>query len=411
MRNGTVAASLSGESAPRSCSRMDRGRTTRLKRLAAVTLASLAAAGFFVGGCSSEPKPSTSPDGFLYATNFASDSITGYSVNSVTGALSQLPQFPLPTGPGSEPSSVVAAPSGNFLYTWTNDGCRAYRVNRQSGVLTEISGSPFQTLGAPVVTDPAGKFLLTMRADRPNDVSVYAIDPGTGAITAAGPPVTVGRFPHIPAFTPDSSFLYVSSPGRIQIFSFDGTTGQMAETAASPFFPAESPGALAVIGDFLLVAAFPDAIAAYSINSSTGELTLASGSPVSISRLPVGPMTVHPSGKFLYVVDLPHCCSDDDFRDSGFSVLSVNPATGALEVVPGSPFKVGTEPSFLSGVGVAGSIDPAGNFLYATNHGNGVLGYRIEATTGSLTPLAGSPFPAGLLTLRTAILSQQEVSQ
>ena len=42
------------------------------------------------------------------------------------------------------------------------------------------------------------------------------------------------------------------------------------------------------------------------------------------------------------------------------------------------------------------AVDPSGTFAYVANRGdNNVSGYRINRTTGALTPIAGSPFAAG----------------
>ncbi len=73
---------------------------------------------------------------------------------------------------------------------------------------------------------------------------------------------------------------------------------------------------------------------------------------------------------------------------SGFEI---NPMTGALSLIPGSPFSAG-------GVGVSGmSLDctPNGQFLIAANAAsNNIAVFGIDAI-GALTPIPGSPFPAG----------------
>ena len=48
---------------------------------------------------------------------------------------------------------------------------------------------------------------------------------------------------------------------------------------------------------------------------------------------------------------------------------------------------------------VAVTVDPSSRFAYVANAGNfespgTVSGYTIDATSGTLTPMAGSPFPA-----------------
>ncbi len=72
---------------------------------------------------------------------------------------------------------------------------------------------------------------------------------------------------------------------------------------------------------------------------------------------------------------------------SGFSV---NPSTGSLDLVPGSPFPTGG----VSRSGIALACAPDGRFLMAASTGSSdVTVFRI-AGDGALTP-AGSPFPIG----------------
>ena len=64
--------------------------------------------------------------------------------------------------------------------------------------------------------------------------------------------------------------------------------------------------------------------------------------------------------------------------------FSINATTGALTPVPGSPFPAGNNPLSLAAVN---------NFLYVSNFTDGTIsGYSINPTNGALTALAGSPF-------------------
>ncbi len=76
-------------------------------------------------------------------------------------------------------------------------------------------------------------------------------------------------------------------------------------------------------------------------------------------------------------------------NSANVSAYTINATTGALAPVAGSPFAAGTNP-----VGVA--VDPTGKFAYVGNYSsNNVSAYTINATTGALTPVPGSPFAAG----------------
>ncbi len=83
-----------------------------------------------------------------------------------------------------------------------------------------------------------------------------------------------------------------------------------------------------------------------------------------------------------------------NFGSSSVSAYGIDAKSGALTQVAGSPFAAGSGP-----VGLA--IDPKGKYAYVGNFFDGtVSGYSLNATTGALTSIAGSPFGAG--PIRTA---------
>jgi 6-phosphogluconolactonase (cycloisomerase 2 family) len=72
------------------------------------------------------------------------------------------------------------------------------------------------------------------------------------------------------------------------------------------------------------------------------------------------------------------------------SGYTVNTTTGSLTPIAGSPFPAGMSP-------FAVDVDFAGKFACAANQGsNDVSTYVVDGTTGVLTPAPGSPFPAGM---------------
>ena len=79
---------------------------------------------------------------------------------------------------------------------------------------------------------------------------------------------------------------------------------------------------------------------------------------------------------------------------NSISAFSIAP-NGTLSQIPGSPFLTG---GTSSGETVPGSnlITIVGNFLYASNTGsNTISAFLINPTTGNLTTVTGSPFPTG----------------
>ena len=290
-------------------------------------------------------------------------------------------------------------------------------MNRQSGGLTEIAGSPFPSPGVPVV-DPGGKFLL---AFSPADIDrgtlaklfVLSIDDATGALSQVGTPVpTVSvRYGPLPVFSADSKFVFVCGYSAIQIFSFDPTTGLLTETATSPFHPAGGDvGSLAVVGEFLVASASADAVAVYSINAASGDLTPVSGSPFPIGRAPTQ-VTIHPSGKFVYAITYGPAPGFSE--PPMISALTIDASTGSVAVAPGSPAGIGTgtPSSEIIPAPPRLAVTPSGNLLYARSVTyDSIFGYRVDLTSGSLAAIDGSPFPVDSPNFSIAIVSRQTVS-
>ena len=79
------------------------------------------------------------------------------------------------------------------------------------------------------------------------------------------------------------------------------------------------------------------------------------------------------------------------------SAYTIDAASGALTPVAGSPFAAGSRPAEVA-------VDPSGKFVYVANQGsNNVSAYTIDATSGALTPVAGSPFAAGTAPVIVAV--------
>jgi len=120
-------------------------------------------------------------------------------------------------------------------------------------------------------------------------------------------------------------------------------------------------------------------VSAYTIDPSTGALTTIAGSPFPAARFPAS-VAVDPGGKFAYV---------SDENSNNISAYTIDLSTGALSAIAGSPFPAGLFPDSVA-------VDPSGKFAYvAEEDSNNVSAYTIDPSTGALSANAGSPFPAG----------------
>src|ERR1700680_659292 len=122
-----------------------------------------------------------------------------FSVNSMTGALSEVPGSPFAVG--SSPCCIAVDPTGRFVYVAnsTSNDIAGFSVSPSTGVLTPLPGSPFVTGNNPVAlaVDPTGRFLYVSAYTvmsfglKSSDVYEYTIDSVTGVLAvAAGSPFT-----------------------------------------------------------------------------------------------------------------------------------------------------------------------------------------------------------------------------
>lgn len=122
-------------------------------------------------------------------------------------------------------------------------------------------------------------------------------------------------------------------------------------------------------------------LAAYREDPNSGVLTALTGSTITAGPA-VQAVVIHPSKKFLYAANS---------GESDVSLFTISSEGALTEVTPRTV--VGTSPTLLV-------MDSAGELLYVGNSGtNNISVFSINASSGALTPVAGSPFPIGLAPL------------
>jgi 6-phosphogluconolactonase (cycloisomerase 2 family) len=243
---------------------------------------------------------------------------------------------------------------------------------------------------------PSGRFAYVVNSGTSNlafwpasNISTYAIDARTGALAPLpGPPSAAGKQPFAIAVDPLGRFVYVAHlyTNNVSGYKIDTRTGLLAPVPGSPFPAGGDPISVAVdpAGKFVYVANQRSGnVSAYTIDARTGTLTNVPGSPFPTTRKnsdwqkPTY-VTVDPSGRFVYVA-----------ISAEISAFAIDGETGALTMVPGSPFLMKGEPHSIA-------VDPSGRFVYVANYyAKHVSAYAIDGHSGALTPVTGSPFPAG----------------
>ena len=190
------------------------------------------------------------------------------------------------------------------------------------------------------------------------------------------------------AIDPSGSFLYQAAHPGLWTFTIDRTTGNLNEMSTSPYDSSVTFDSVVVdqLGKFLYAyAAGAGTVYAYSIQSGTGQLSAIAGSPFPAAIT---------DDAFPVAANRTTVSQDDKYlyvaTASGIVAYSIDANTGALTSVNGSPFGASAGAGFSL-------TAPSSGFLYETISGGAtpapaIYGYSIDSSTGSLTALSGSPF-------------------
>ena len=346
---------------------------------------------------------------YLYAT--VPSAIVGFKIDSSTGALGS----PFTTPGPSQSLGIAATITLGQLYVsdFANNKVEGFSINSSTGGLTAIPGSPFSMGGtppgagglSPFVSGGSDLYVTDLNAGA---VAAFTYNSLTGALsTVAGSPFPAGNTPVqavIAGF--QNQFLYISnlndSAGGISAFTINQNTGALTPISGSPYatgatgsFPGPSALAIGGSGQNILYVGLVgttnanNKIAAFVIDANTGALTALPGSPFVTGNAPqymaLVPITLVGGTEFLYTANT---------QDKTISAFVVDGNSGTLTPLSGSPYHGATS---LGGLAVTPNGTASGNFfLYAADpQAKTVIAYTVDGTTGALSPISGSPFPAG----------------
>ena len=327
----------------------------------------------------------------------ADETISAYQIDPATGSLTTVTGSPSPFTPAAVP---VADPTGKFLYALPDSGQQAhnihgYVVDRSTGALSEMPDSPF-------VADPFARSIamaaktsvLVCRDGFTDHLRLQHCREHRDTYHQSGSPFSADPMFQggLVAIDPLGRFLYMAvqtTAGGIYAFNINQTTGVLTEAAGNPV--PTGPMAFAVTVDprgKFLYATNPGFVLAFSINATDGTLAPVPGSPFPAGSSGAGPYSLNcdPSGTFLYVGIVSGLTDRPDLNTvSGFRI---DADTGALTPIPGSPFATGQ-----SSTGV--TTDPSGKYLYVASSLNStVSAFSIDVNSGALIGVA-EPFPTG----------------
>jgi 6-phosphogluconolactonase len=139
---------------------------------------------------------------FAYVTSLTDETVSGYSIDHKSGALTPVSASALATG--GEPIGIAVDPNGKFTYVTNNSSntVSGYRVDPLTGSLTPLPGSPFGVAAGPyaVAIDPTAQFAYVTNTV-PNTISAYLIDCDGYLTLVSGSSLPTGATPVAIAIT------------------------------------------------------------------------------------------------------------------------------------------------------------------------------------------------------------------
>jgi 6-phosphogluconolactonase len=328
---------------------------------------------------------------YVFSTSASNGTISAYGVDYQSGELTQISGSPFAGQVGNNPVTLVAAPNQKFIYII--GGTQSSTVEEMAvgtdgklygqNTYNLASGDTYATAAA---IDPAGKFLyVTFTYISPfgpgnlgrGGISVFPIN----ADNSLGTPSTVpvGNNPVGIVVSPvDCALTAATGTGQQTCTTTNGTTG--AGFANSFVYVVDQED---VANDTT-----PPHILGFAQNTSTGALTLLSGSSCTttgsstvctgyLSGVTPSAIAIDPTGRYVYVTD------KTSNQLIGYGVTLANAGSGAnngnLTPLVSSPYTTGLYP-------VAVTIDPRGKYLYTANYNsNTVSAYAINTANGALS--------------------------
>ena len=352
-------------------------------------------------GFGQAPKPSASHDLLVYFGTYTGAKSKGIYVSKLdpaSGALSA-PELAAET---PSPSFLAVRPKGDFLYAVNEvdsfegkktGSVSAFAIDRARRTLTALNQQSSMGAGpAHLDVDKQGENVLVANYGG-GSVAVLPIGPdgrlkpSSSFIQHTGSSVNPDRQkgPHAHSINvdPSNQFAYVADLGldKVLIYRFDASRGTIAPS--DPPFATVEPGA-----GPRHVAIHPSGRFVYVINEMQCTLTAFTRDPKrgalaslqTISTLPEGQsvqsgystaeVMVHPSGRFLYGSNRGH---------DSIAAFAIDEKSGRLTHLDNTPTQGSTPRGF--------GIDPTGTYLLAGNQrSDSVVVFRIDARTGRLTP-------------------------
>ncbi len=272
---------------------------------------------------------------FLYAVNESEAKLSAFAIDSSTGQLKFLNSQP---SQGGAPCHLVVDPTGKHVLAanYTGGSCLSVPINADGSLAATSSFQQHQGArkhGHSIHLDKANKFALCCDLGL-DQVIVYAFESVKGTLTPHGVFATPkGAGPRHFAWSPDGRRAFINGESDLTLIAcdYDSERGMLTQRQVLSTLPAD----------------------VVRKGGSTAETV------------------VHPNGKFVYV-------SNRDPYNS-IAIFAIDEKSGDLKSVGHQSAGIKTPRNF--------AIDPTGKYMLVANQSGGnVSVFRIDSSTGQLTP-------------------------
>jgi DNA-binding beta-propeller fold protein YncE len=366
------------------------------KRSVVVVLSPILIISLWLAGCGPTNGFPPLKGEFLYITNSDDGTISEFSINTVTGALTRIGSFNTMAASG-DLDALAVHPTNEFIYD----------ADGPTGVLGfdlgdgGFSGLIFQqNSNVPpdeydVAITPNGQFLYATD-NSSSEVSEYSIDltSGTptspnldsGALTSIGT-VPSGLFPTGVAVESAGNYAYAVAGGGVSEYVVQpsgmlAANGNLIFPTGALFDQIATSRRGEIACAYVTEALIPGGLQEMAIDNSTGTLSYLGEVPVATSLQGIA---VHPNGNFIYA-------TEPFFGGTGTTIISkidvfteIAASQGAPPCTAGLSSQITLSDSEAP-IGIA--VEPMGKFAYTANSRNGTVGeFSIDSSTGALTSI------------------------
>ena len=179
----------------------------------------------------------------------ASGTVSAFAVGS--GSITEVSGSPFTTGPGSEPTGIVADPGNSSVYVTDAALNQLYTFSIQSGGAIALAGTIStgnMPMGGTVVSPASGKKFLYVTNYTDGSLSIYSVAAGlpsliTTSNAGASGPLCVLADPHVTRFLYSADYIGGSIGGA----ELDPATGTLITNKESPYPTAGQPTCVAAI--------------------------------------------------------------------------------------------------------------------------------------------------------------------